>query len=149
MKVYMLKDVESVGMAGQIIKVSEGYARNFLIPRKLAAEINATNESFYAAKIKKQHLAAEAITTKMGMLAERIRHLKVTLRKRVHDDGKLYGSVSADEIVDLLSQKEIPVSKKQVVFGKTVKAIGEHRVGIKLSSKLIPEFTLTVSASAE
>ena len=144
MKVYMLKDVEKVGMAGQILNVSDGYANNYLLPKKLALKILAENENFFAKKLKKQKVGTQILKSKTSMLAERIKSLHLTIKERVHDDGKLYGSVSADEIVALMKEKGFGISKKQVIFGKSIKTVGEYKVSIKLSSKLIPQITLTV-----
>jgi large subunit ribosomal protein L9 len=143
-KVYMLKDVEKVGMAGQILNVSDGYANNYLLPKKFALKIHAKNEEFFAKKLKKQKVGTQILTSKTSMLAERIKSLHLTIKERVHDDGKLYGSVSADEIVALMKEKGFGISKKQVIFGKSIKTVGEHKVSIKLSSKLIPQIILTV-----
>jgi len=146
MQVYMLKDVERVGVAGSIINVSEGYATNFLIPRKLAVEITDGNREFYKKKKVQEQVAVEVLSSKAAMLAERIKALKLTIKERVHDDGKLYGAVGADEIVQLLKEKEISVTKKQIEFEKSIKAVGEHKVTVRLSSKLQPQLTLKVEA---
>lgn len=146
MNVYMLKDVENIGIAGQIVKVSDGYATNFLIPRKLAIKITDESLSFYKGKAVKQKVDFQVLSSKAAMLAERIKALHLTIKERTHDDGKLYGSVGADEIVELLKAKEIMVNKKQIEFEKSIRNIGEHKVTIKLSSKLKPQFTLKVVA---
>lgn len=148
-QVFMLKDVENVGMNGQIVKVSEGYAANFLVPRKLAVRIDDTNKNYYATKQIKEKIAQEVLSSKVAMLAERIKGLHLTVKQKIHDDGKLYGSLSADVIVDLLKEKEISITKKQVEFIKSVKTVGEHKVMIKLSSKLKPELTLKVVGTAK
>jgi large subunit ribosomal protein L9 len=148
MQVYMLKDVERVGMVGQIISVSDGYAKNFLIPRKLAVEVTSDNKTFYEQKKQKEKVVAEVLNSKVAMLAERIKSLHVTIKERIHDDGKLYGALSAEEIVDLLKAKEIVINKKQVEFDKSIKSVGEHKVTIKLTSKLKPQLTVKVEASA-
>lgn len=148
-QVYMLKDVENVGMTGQIVKVSEGYASNFLIPKKFAVRVNESNAKFFATKQTKEKVAQEVLASKAAMLAERIKNMHVTVKQKVHDDGKLYGSLSADIVVDLLKEKEISITKKQVEFIKSVKNIGEHKVVIKLSSKLKPELTLKVVGEAK
>ncbi|MFH1644096.1 MAG: 50S ribosomal protein L9 [bacterium] len=144
MEVYLLKDVENVGLAGQVVKVSDGYAKNFLIPRKLANKIDKANEAFFKSKIKKIEVNKKVLSNKTSMLAEKIKNLHLIIKEKIHDDGKLYGSVSADEIVELLKEKEISVNKKQIDFPKAIKKIGEHKVIVKLSSKLKPEFILKV-----
>ena len=146
MQVYMLKDVERVGVAGSMITVSEGYAVNFLVPRKLAVIISDANREFYKNKKIKEQVTAEILSSKVAMLAERIKALHLSIKERVHDDGKLYGAVGADEIVALLKQKDITIDRKQVVFDKSVKFVGEHKVTIRLSSKLQPQLSLKVEA---
>jgi len=144
MQVYLLKDVENVGIQGSIVKVSDGFADNFLVPRKLAVKINESNQAFYAEKKVKEQVAAEVLNSKVAMLAERIKTIHVSIKVRAHADGKLYGSVGADEIVELLKAKEVQINRKQVEFDKAVRKTGEHKVTIKLSSKLKPQITLKV-----
>lgn len=146
MKVYMLQDVEKVGMAGQVVKVSDGYASNFLIPRKLAKKVELNDEKFFSKRVVKAKMDSQVLSSKVAMLAERIKNMHLVVKERVHDDGKLYGAVSADEIVELLKKKDITINRKQVEFKKAVRAIGEHKVAIKLSSKLKPELTIKVVA---
>ncbi len=146
MQVYMLKDVEKIGMAGHIIKVSDGYAINFLIPRKLAIKVTAEGMSFFKAKEKTANASKAVLGSKTAMLAERIKNMHITVKKRAHDGGKLYGAIGADDIVELLKEKEISVNKKQIEFPKAVKAVGEHKIIIRLSSKLKPELNLKVVA---
>ena len=144
MKVYLLKDVEKVGMSGEIIKVSDGFGSNYLIPRKLGIEITSNNEQFYKKQVKSVEHRKEVISSKTSMLAEKIHSLKITLKRKMHDDGKLYGSINASEIVDMLAEKGISISKNQVEFGKSIKAKGAYDVTIKLSTKLKPSITVTV-----
>ncbi|MBD3231181.1 50S ribosomal protein L9 [Candidatus Dependentiae bacterium] len=146
MFVYMLKDVEKVGMAGQMIKVSDGYAKNFLIPRKLAIKVDENNKKFFEQKVKKIKINEKALSSKAAMLAEKINNLHLIIKKRTHDEGKLYGAISADEVVELLKEKDISINRKQVEFNKTIKSEGEYKVTIRLSSKLKPQLTLKVVA---
>ena len=144
MKVYLLKDVEKVGMSGEIIKVSDGFGSNYLIPRKLGIEITSNNEQFYKKQVKSVEHRKEVISSKTSMLAEKIHSLKITLKKKMHDDGKLYGSINASEIVDMLAEKGISISKNQVEFGKSIKAKGTYDVTIKLSTTLKPSIAVTI-----
>src|ERR1700750_1756446 len=98
MKVFLLKDVEKVGLSGEIIKVSEGYAANFLIPRKLAIEVTERNAVALQNRIKVVEKREEIIQSKTSMLAERIKSLKLSIKRKAHDDVKLYGSISQLEI---------------------------------------------------
>jgi len=149
MKVFLLKDIENVGMAGQMVNVTDGYAANFLFPRKLAQKVVPGNEQFYALKIKKAEVDAQILSSKIAMLAERLKDTKISIKKRMHDDGKLYGSVSADEVVAALKDKGYAVNKKQIDFTKAIRSVGEHKAIVKLSSKLLPEVTVVVVGVTE
>jgi len=144
MKVFLLKDVEKIGLAGEVLKVKEGFATNYLVPRKLAVILTPKNEKHYLDRVKNVEHRKEVISTKTSMLAEKISSLELKLKCKTHDDGKLYGSVSPADIVDLLAQKGVSISKNQVEFGKSIKSIGTYKVTIKLSSKLKPVLTLKV-----
>jgi len=144
MKVFLRKDIEKVGLAGEIIKVGDGYARNYLIPHGLVIEITKKNEIFYTKRIKKVEHRKEAIATQTSMLAEKIKSLKVTLKKKMHDDGKLYGAVNSAEVVDLLAKKGVIVTKNQVKMDKSIKTKGTFAVTIKLTSRLQPQLSLHV-----
>lgn len=145
MRVFLRKDVEKVGMAGEIVKVEDGFARNYLFPRDLAIEITTDNEHFYKQRAKKIEHRKEVIESKTSMLAERIKSLRLTLKRKMHDDGKLYGAVNAGEIADLVSQAAgISIKKNQVVIDKSIKAKGDYEVTIKLTSSLQPKVTVTI-----
>ena len=144
MKVFLRKDIEKVGITGELIKVSDGYARNFLFPRGLAIEITAKNESYYQGKVKKVEHRKEAVVTKTSMLAERIKTMKIILKRKMHDDGKLYGAVGASEIVEELAKDGISIAKNQVLFTKSIKSKGTFEVTIKLTSSLKPKIKITI-----
>ena len=144
MKVFLLKDIEKVGMAGEIIKVTEGHARNFLVPRKLALIVTPENEKQYLTRVKTVEHRQEVISSKTSILAERIKALTITLKRKTHDGEKLYAAVSAGEIADLLGLQGISVNKSQILHDKAIKTQGKHEVTVKLTSKLQPVFTLTV-----
>lgn len=144
MKVYLTKDVEKVGFKGEIVSVPDGFGRNFLFPRKLAIEITPANEALFAQQRKVIENRKEVIATKTSMLAQRIQSTVVTLRRKMHDDGKLYAAVNAGEVVDLLAEKGIVIAKNQIEFEKSIKEQGSYSVVVKLSSKLRPTIMLKV-----
>lgn len=144
MKVYLLKDVPKIGMAGEILKVADGFGQNFLLPRKLAVEITPHNESSFKQREKIVEHRKEVVATKTSMLAEKIGSMKLTLKRKMHDDGKLYGAINASEIVELLAEKGVSISKSQVDLDKSIKSKGSYDVTIKLSSKLMPTVKLTI-----
>lgn len=146
MKVYLTKDIQGVGIAGEIIKVKEGYAENFLLPRKMAIKITPHNEAFYLQRAKTVEHKKEVVASKTSMLAEKIKDMKFTLKRKMHDDGKLYASVSPTEVADLLCQEGISVSKSQIKIEKTIKEKGTFDLTVKLTSKLMPKIRLEVVA---
>ena len=145
MRVFLLKDVEKIGMAGEIVKIKDGFGQNYIIPHKLGVEVTPKNEKQFTHRVKNVEHRKEAIATKTSMLAEKIKSLKLSLKRKMHDDGKLYGSISANEVVDLLAEQGVAVTKSQIDFGKSIKTKGTYEVIAKLSSKLQPKFSLTVS----
>ena len=152
MKVFLLQDVEKIGMTGEIVKVSDGYAANFLFPRKLAVEVTPGNEKGFDRRKKVVEKRHEVVATKTSMLAERIKSMKITLKSKAHDfdaassTARLYGAVSAHDIVDALAAQGVAVSKSQVEFDKAIKTTGTHTVTLRLSNKLQPQFMVKVVA---
>jgi large subunit ribosomal protein L9 len=143
MKVFLKQDVAQVGFANQIVQVKEGFARNFLIPHDLAVEITPDNEKLFAKKIQKMEYQKEALQTVTSMLSEKIKHLKLVLKKKIHDNGELYGSVTPTEVVKLLEEQGVSVSKNQIEMSK-IKKQGSHTITVKLSSRLQPTCTLHI-----
>ncbi len=144
MKVYLLKTVAGTGKAGEIVKVKEGYADNFLIPRKLAEKITPQNESFFESRVKRVEHNKEEVCTKTSLLAEKIKNMRLTLKRKMHDDGKLYASVNATEVAELLAKEGVSIAKSQVKMEKTIKEKGLFFVVVKLTSKLQPALELNI-----
>ena len=144
MKVYLTKDVEKVGFKGEIVSVHDGFGRNFLLPHKLGVEVTSDNEFMLAQKTKVIENRKELVATKTSMLAQKIQSMTLMLKRKMHDDGKLYAAVNALEVVDLLAEKGVAISKSQVEFDKSIKERGAYEVTIKLSSKLKPVIHLKI-----
>ena len=146
MNVFLLKDIVQVGLKNEIIKVSDGYAANFLFPKKLAVEVTKANEKLYIEKARKVENRAAVIESTSSVLGDQISQLNLKLKKKMHDGEKLYAAIGQNEIVDLLKEHNISISKSQVIFDKAIKAKGVFEVTIKLSSKIQPKFTLHIIA---
>lgn len=146
MQVFLLQNVVKVGLKNEIVKVSDGYATNFLFPAKLAVEVTAANEKLYKDKARKVENRAAIIESTSSLLGDQIAQLKLKLHKKLHDNDKLYAAINASEIVDLLKANNISISKSQVIFDKAIKTKGSFEVTIKLSSKIQPKFILQVTA---
>lgn len=144
MKVFLKKNVEKIGIAGEIITVNDGFARNFLLPRAFAVEVTTENEPFYKTKAKTVENRKAVIAAETSMLAEKIKDIKLSLKRKMHDDGKLYGAVTQSDIVDLLAEKGVTVAKGQVILDKSIKTKGTHEIVIRLSSRLQPVVRLSI-----
>ena len=144
MKVYLLKNVEKVGLAGEIIKVKDGFAKNFLFPQKAAKEVTKSNEAFLESKAKTVENRKAVISSETSILSEVVKNAKITLKRKTHDDDRLYAAINPAEIVEALAEQNIKVNKSQVLINKSIKAIGTHKVVIKLTSKLQPELTVQI-----
>jgi large subunit ribosomal protein L9 len=146
MEVLLIKDVEAVGLAGQVVKVSEGYARNFLFPRKLAKVAGTIEVTTFRQKVERESLDATMLKSRVAMLANQIQNLHLSIKEKANEQGKLYGAVGPDEIVELLKDKGIQINRKQVEFSKAIRTTGEYEVIVKLTSKFKPSFSLKVVA---
>lgn len=149
MKVFLLEQVKNVGREGQIVTVSDGFARNFLLPQKKGLEITPDTEANFARRLEKIKAREDITQTKRSSLSEKIASLQITLRRKMHDDGKLYGSVGAQEIVEVLAEHGVSIAKNQVVFDKSIKERGVHAIVIKLSSSLQPKLSIKIVAAEQ
>ncbi len=148
MKIFLFKDVPKVGMAGEIVKVKDGFALNFIFPQKLGVRVTKKNEAEFKKREKTIEKRSEVISSQTSMLAEKIKNTPVTVKCKVHDDGKLYGSLNAKKVVEALAGKGISVSSNQIIMNKSIKTSGKHDVIIKLSSRLQPKLIVKVVSEA-
>ena len=146
MKIFMRKDMVHVGMAGDIIFVDDGYARNFLIPRGFAVEVTAQNEDSFKKRALHVERRKEVVESHTSLLGERIKRTKLVILKKVHDDGKLYGGINARDILDLLSHKGISLNKNQLLLNKMIKSLGVYVVPVQLTSRVKTDLTIEVVA---
>ena len=132
MEVILKKDFISLGYEGDICKVKDGYARNYLIPRNIAVVKNAGNLKTLAQMQKSLEKKRAKRKMEAEILKGKIVDISVVIPVKVADNGKLYGSVSQQSIVDALKEKEIDISKRDVHMDKHIKELGEYEVEIKL-----------------
>ncbi len=132
MEVILKKDFISLGYEGDICKVKDGYARNYLIPRNIAVIKNAGNLKTLAQMQKSLEKKRAKRKMEAEILKGKIVDISVVIPVKVADNGKLYGSVSQQSIVDALKEKEIDISKRDVHMDKHIKELGEYEVEIKL-----------------
>ena len=132
MKVIFQQDVRGQGKKGEMKEVSEGYARNYLLPRNLAVEANKDNLNALALKEKAKRAQEARERAAAQENADRLRDVVVTIRARAGSNGKLFGSVTSQEIVDALAeQHSIVIEKNRLVQGDPIKAYGSYDVRCK------------------
>lgn len=145
MKVILIQDVKSLGKKGDIVEVNQGYARNFVLPKKLGVE--ATPDNLNNLKLKNQNdekIAAENLAAAQK-LASDLKDKKVVASVKVGDNGRVFGSVSTKEIAELIkTQLGIEVDKKKIIMADAVKALGGYNVGLKLHPQVTAEILLDV-----
>ena len=142
--VFLLQDVPKIGSKGEIISVKIGYANNYLVAQRLGITVNAQNEKELLANKKILEKKKEVVISKTSLMADRIKDLVLKIEKVTHE-GKLYGSVNASEIVELLDKEGVKVNKSQIEMpAKSIKTEGTYDIVIKLTTQLKPHFKLKV-----
>lgn len=148
MQVILKQKVESLGKAGDAVNVSDGYARNFLIPNGLAIEANFKNLSMLENEKKTVLLKAAKEQKKAEALAEKFRDVTCTITRRVGEQDKLFGSVNAKDIHEALLAQGLEVDRKDIVLNEPIKAIGAFPVTLKLSAGVAAEIKVVVAAES-
>jgi large subunit ribosomal protein L9 len=146
MKVILMTDVPALGHRGETRDVANGYARNFLLPRKLAVEATPANlknvEHLKRQRTKEDHRALEAAKA----TAARIEVLTLSVTARASEDGRLYGSVSAQDVLEFLEKNQVSVEKRRIQLDDPIKAVGDYQVPIRLLGDVTASLTVSVAA---
>lgn len=144
MEIILREDVQHLGRAGEVVKVKDGYARNYLLPKGLAyaaTEGNRKRVTFEADRLSRlretEKQAAEGEAAKLAGVS-------LTFPMKVGEEDKLYGSVTASDIQRRLEEQGIHVDKRKVDLPEPIRSLGEFRVGIKLHAEVRPELTVVV-----
>jgi large subunit ribosomal protein L9 len=149
MKVLLLKDVYKLGRAGDVKKVADGYGRNYLLPQGMAI-LATPNALKQADKIKTEAVQQRAVINKeMSSVAEVITGVMVGFAAKAGETGKLYGSVTAEDVVAALKAKVNVDVKRQQIDMQPIRTLGEHKVHIRLTMDLIPEINVVVYREGE
>ncbi|PYQ19028.1 MAG: 50S ribosomal protein L9 [Acidobacteria bacterium] len=145
MELILREDVDKLGRRGDVVKVADGYGRNFLLPRRLAMAVNSTNK----AMIEKEKKANEARLAKekaeFESLAGRIAGLRFIAPRKVGENEQLYGSVTAGDVGEFLRSKGIEIDKRKVQLEEAIKQLGEHEVKIRLHPEVVASLKLLVT----
>ncbi len=148
MKLILREDVENLGRGGEVVDVKPGYGRNFLLPRGLAVPANPKNvrelehqKKIAEAKAAKAKASAEAV-------AKRLSDTPVVLKRKVGEQDKLYGSVTALDLVEALAQRGVTLDRRLIELHEPIKSVGDFEVPVKLHSEVVGKAKVTVEAEA-
>jgi len=145
MKIILMTDVPTLGRRGELKDVATGYARNFLLPKKLAVPATPANLQNLD-HLKRQHAREEEKALQHARAtAEQVAGLILAVTTRASEDGRLYGSVTTQDIVDFLDRHQIVVEKRRVLLAEPIKSLGEYRVPVRLHAEVTAALTVTVS----
>ena len=144
MKVILLQDVKGKGKKGQILEVSDGYARNFMLPKKMAIE--ATTDAINTVKMNDKATQERIAREKAEALAtsKKLREMTVTVTAKGGGNGRLFGSVTNQEIADALAKSGIKLDKRKIQINDTIKNVGTYTVTCKLGYEITAPLTVKI-----
>ena len=146
MKVILLQDVKSLGKKGDMVNVNDGYARNYILPKKLGIEANNANMNNLKLQKQKEDRQAAQELADAKALAERLKEVVIELQVKTGEGGKVFGSVSAKEIVAAAkTQKNMIIDKKKLMIDEPLRTCGMHIIKIRLHKDVVGEFKVHVS----
>jgi len=132
MEVILRDHVEKLGKRGEIVKVSDGYARNYLLPRKLALPATEGNRKHVERERKIMETREAEEKSQAEAIASRLSTVDITIARRVGETEQLYGSVTASDIAEFLKTKGFEIDRRKLILPEPIKTIGEHDVPLKL-----------------
>jgi large subunit ribosomal protein L9 len=130
-EVILIDDVDGLGKKGSTVKVKNGYARNFLVPRKLAIPAGLKAAKVFVEMAKQRDIAKDKDKKAAELVAAKYAGVSVTATSRAGEDGTLFGSITAADIADLLGKKGLETDRKKIVLDEPIKTLGDHPVKIK------------------
>ena len=145
MEVILREDVDKLGRRGEVVKVQEGYGRNFLLPRGLALIVNEANKAMIAKERKSHELRMAKEKAEFQAVADRIASLRYIAPRKVGENDVLYGSVTSGDIADFLKGKSVDLDKRKVQLEEPIKKLGEHEVAIKLHPEVTANLRVLVT----
>ena len=143
-QVLLLQAISGLGAEGDTVKVKAGYARNFLLPRKLALPITQANKKQVEALLKARESREHKEFENARSLSERIEKTSVAISVKTGEGGKMFGAVTANELLERLKEEGIELTKKQLQMPSLIKVIGLHTASIKLHSDIETELKFEV-----
>lgn len=149
MRIVLREDVEKLGRRGEVVRVAEGYGRNYLIPKKLAYQATPGNLKVIGDEKRAKDIRDSKVRNDFEAIAQRIGQMSFSVSKKVGEDGHLFGSVTNQEIADLLAGRGVDVDRRRIVLDEPIKAIGTHTVSIRLHQEVTAQLTIEVVPEEE
>jgi len=149
MEVILQQDLDELGLEGDIIKVAEGYARNYLIPKGIA--LKASSQNIKALELKKKKIEIKRLKAKESaeVVKQQIEAMEVTLKHKAGEEGKLYGSVTTQDIAEALKGKGVVIARKKIVLEKPIKELGAFKATVKIYPEVAGELKVNVVSDKE
>jgi large subunit ribosomal protein L9 len=148
MEVILREDISNLGSRGQVVKVAPGYARNFLIPKKLAVTATESNKKIVEQE-RQSHLRKEAKAQGEAQdLAKLMTGVSVTISQKAGENDQLFGSVTSKDVADALAAKGFTIDRRKIQLDEPIKSLGEFKIPVKLHKDVTTEVTLVVAKEA-
>ena len=144
MKVILKEDVQNLGQQGDVVEVKSGYARNYLMPQKLAILFTKQQKKSIEEAQRVEERKLEREKDQLELVLKQVEDLSLSLKMQSEEDSKLFGSVTKRDIVKLLEENGITLDKKYVDLSSPIKTLGEHKVNIVFTKEMSASFILTV-----
>jgi large subunit ribosomal protein L9 len=147
-EVILIDDVDGLGKKGSTVKVANGYARNFLVPRKLAIPTGGGAARLFIEMAKQRDIANDKSKKAAEAIAEKYRGAAVEVTARAGEDGTLFGSITSADIADLLGKQGLATDKKKIEIPEPIKSLGDHVVQLKLHAGVEAPITVRVVSAS-
>lgn len=148
MEVILREDVDNLGTRGQVVKVAPGYARNFLLPKRIAVAATESNKKIVEQE-RQAGLRREAKeSADAGELAKMLNTVTLNISQKAGENDQLFGSVTSKDIADLLERQGYTIDRRKIQLDNAIKSIGEHKVPVRLHKDVMAEITVNVTKEA-
>jgi large subunit ribosomal protein L9 len=148
MKVVLLSDVNALGKKGDVVEVAEGYARNFLVPRRLAAEANKGTLAVLSDQKKAQEKRDQQVLADAKVLADKLAETQLAVKVKAGGNGKLFGAITNADIADAINNAlAVAIDKHKIEIKSSIKALGSYPIEVKLHKNIVAKATINVVAA--
>ena len=144
MKVILTENIADLGEIGQVVNVAPGYARNYLLPKGIALEATGRNVRELEHEVRVLDQKREKVRQEMMSLAEKLNQVSIVMQRKVAEEDKLYGSVSASDIAAALAEKGFDIQRKDLILDQPIKQVGEFMVPVRVHAQISANIRLVV-----